>query len=86
LTVLPGDTKLTPPKKLVLSVPATAQIDSGDGTIGAASTTSISALTGRTVVVLTVPARATLAVALGKPGAISAARIATARPGPAGRP
>jgi len=27
-----------------------------------------------------------LAVALGKPGAISAARIATTRPGPAGHP
>jgi len=86
VSLLPAGTKLTAPKKLVLSVPATAQIDSGDGTIGAASTATLADLAGRSVVVLTAPARATLPVALGRPGAISAARIATARPAPAGRP
>jgi peptidase M23-like protein len=78
LTLLPGAQKLgTTAKTLVLSVPATAQLDTGDGTIGSASdTSSLSALEGEQVVVLTSPARATLAVALAKPGAISASRIA----------
>jgi hypothetical protein len=58
-------------------VKSTTQIDSGDGTISAADTSSLAELVGTTVVVLTSPARATLAVALAKPGAISAARIAS---------
>ena len=78
LTLLPAAQKLdVSGKSIVLAVPSTTQIDSGDGTIGAADTSSIAELAGRPVVVLTAPARATLPVALAKPGAISAARIAS---------
>jgi hypothetical protein len=78
MTLLPGAQKLgTTAKALVLSVPAAAQIDTGDGTLGSADATSLAALEGQQVVVLTSPARATLAVALAKPGALSASRIAT---------
>jgi hypothetical protein len=78
LTIFPGGQKLsTPGRSLVLSVPSTAQIDAGDGTIGSAGSTDLASLDGRNVVVLTVPAKATLAVALARPGAISASRIAT---------
>jgi hypothetical protein len=78
MTLLPGAQKLgTTAKTLVLTVPAAAQIDTGDGTIGSADAASLAALEGQQVVVLTAPARATLAVALARPGAISASRIAT---------
>jgi Peptidase family M23 len=63
-------------KSIVLTVPGTTQIDAGDGTLGSADSMSIADLAGRNVVVLTAPAKATLTVALAKPGAISAARIA----------
>ncbi len=87
LTLLPDAQKLgTTAKTLVLSVPATAQIDTGDGTIGSAGTSNLAALEGQQVVVLTSPARATLAVALAKPGAISASRIATVALGGHGGP
>lgn len=78
MTLLPTAQKvMSAAKSIVLSVPATAQVDTGDGTLGSAGTTDLTALAGRTVVVLTAPARATLAAALGKPGAFSVARIAT---------
>jgi hypothetical protein len=78
VTLLPGTQQVAPTvKSIVVSVPATAQIDSGDGTIGSTDSVSLADLAGRNVVVLTAPAKATLAVALAKPGAISAARIAT---------
>ena len=77
VTLLPGAQKVAASvKSIVLSVPDTTQIDSGDGTIGSADSTTLSDLAGRNVVVLTAPARATLSVALAKPGAIAAARIA----------
>lgn len=78
LTVFPGAQKLASiSRPLVLSVPATAQVDAGDGTLGSADSATLAALAGRSVVVLTVPVKATLAVALARPGAISASRIAT---------
>jgi hypothetical protein len=78
LTLMPGSQKLdVTGKSLVLSVPSTTEIDPGDGTISVADTSSVAELTGRQVVALTAPARATLAVALAKPGAISTSRIAT---------
>lgn len=78
LTLLPGAQKLaTGAGAIVLTVSGATQIDSGDGVVGAADATSLAELGGRQVVVLTAPARATLAVALARPGAISAARIAT---------
>jgi hypothetical protein len=87
LTLLPGAQKLgTTAKTLVLSVPPAAQIDTGSGTIGSADATSLAALEGQQVVVLTSPAPATLAVALAKPGAISASRIATVALGGHGGP
>jgi hypothetical protein len=87
LTVFPGAQKLTNlGRSIVLSVPSTAQVDVGNGTLGSAGSTALSALDGRSVVVLTAPARATLAVALGRPGALSAARIAAATAAAAGGP
>jgi hypothetical protein len=77
VTLLPGTQKIAgSAKSIVVSVPATTQIDAGDGTIGSTASVSLADLTGRNVVVLTAPAKATLAVALAKPGAIAAARIA----------
>ena len=68
--------KVTGVRSLVLSVPTSAQVDEGDGSVVAADSTSFADLAGRNVVVLTSPARATLAVAVARPGAISASRIA----------
>jgi len=77
VTLFPGSQKAAAGvKSIVLTVPGTAQVDAGDGTIGSADSMSIADLARRSVVVLTSPAKATLAVALAKPGAISAARIA----------
>jgi hypothetical protein len=77
MTVFPGAQKLTNfGRSIVLSIPSTAQVDAGDGTLGSASSTALSALDGRSVVVLTAPAKATLDVALARPGALSASRIA----------
>jgi peptidase M23-like protein len=77
LTLLPGTQKLpVAPTSLVLAVRSTTQIDSGNGTIGDATALSLPDLAGTQVVVLTSPARATLPIALARPGAISAARIA----------
>ena len=87
LTLFPGAQKLTGvARTIVLSVPGTAQIDAGDGTLGSADSTALTALDGRNVVVLTSPAKATLAVALARPGAISASRIARSTQGPSGGP
>lgn len=78
MTVLPGTQKLTGiAKTIVLTVPSTTQIDVGNGTIGSAGTATLAELAGKQVVVLTTPAKATLPVALARPGAISASRIAT---------
>jgi peptidoglycan LD-endopeptidase LytH len=86
LTLFPGAQKLTGvARTIVLSVPSSAQVDAGDGTLGSGST-ALAALDGKNVVVLTTPARATLAVALARPGAISASRIATATPATPGGP
>jgi hypothetical protein len=87
LTLFPGSQRLTGvARTIVLSVPGTAQIDVGDGTIGSTRSTALTALDGRNVVILTSPAKATLAVALAKPGAISASRIAAVTQGPSGGP
>jgi hypothetical protein len=87
VTVFPGAEKLSGfAKTLVLSVPGSAQVDAGDGSVERASATSLAGLVGRNVVVLTSPARATLAVALARPGAIGASRIATTTPAPPGGP
>jgi hypothetical protein len=77
LTVLPGGQafgKLARP--LVILVPPDAQVDLGDGTVAPADATTLESLAGKPVVVLTTPTPATLDAALGKPGAVSAARIA----------
>jgi hypothetical protein len=76
MTVFPGGQKLTGARSIVLSVPASAQVDEGDGSVVAADPALLPDLAGRNVVVLTAPARATLSVAATKPGAISASRIA----------
>ena len=75
MTLFPGGQKLTGVKSIVLTVPTTAQVDTGDGSLVTADSTSMPDLAGRNVVVLTAPARATLAVAGVKPGALSASRI-----------
>src|SRR5581483_3714173 len=78
VTLLPGTQKVAAAvKSIVLSVPDTTEIDTGDGTIGAVDSTTLDALAGQQVVALTAPTKATLAVALAKPGAFAAARIAT---------
>jgi hypothetical protein len=76
LTVFPGAQKVTGTRSIVLSVPSSAQVDEGDGSIVTADSTSVAQLAGRNVIVLTAPARATLPVAGARPGAISASRIA----------
>jgi hypothetical protein len=87
VTVLPNGEKLTGiARPIVLSVPSTAQVDAGDGTLGSAGSATLAELAGKDVIVLTAPARATLAVALARPGAISASRIATVTSAPLGRP
>jgi hypothetical protein len=85
LTIFPGAQKVTGARSIVLSVPSSAQVDESDGTIVAADSTSIADLAGRNVVVLTAPARATLPVAVARPGVISASRIAAVtKPAPGG--
>jgi hypothetical protein len=77
LTVLPGgQTSAKLARPLVISVPPDAQVDMGDGTLEQADAATLESLDGKPVVVLTAPAPATLDAALGKPGAVSAARIA----------
>jgi Peptidase family M23 len=78
LTLLPGSQKLdVTGKSIVLNVPATTELDAGDGTIGVATTSSVAGLIGSQVVVQTAPARATFAVAVARPGAFSTSKIAT---------
>jgi peptidase M23-like protein len=78
LTLLPASQKLdVTGKSIVLNVPATTELDPGDGTTAVADASSVADLTGTQVVVLTAPARATFAVAVAKPGAISTSKIAT---------
>ncbi len=76
MTIFPGGLKVTGVRSLVLSVPTSAQVDEGDGSVVAADPALLPDLAGRNVVVLTSPARATLAVAVARPGAINASRIA----------
>jgi Peptidase family M23 len=78
LTLLPSAQKLAVgATSLVLGVRGTTQIDPGDGTVLPADASSLGELVGRQVAVLTSPAKATLPVAVAKPGAINAARIAS---------
>jgi len=86
MTLFPGGQKLTGVKSIVLTVPMTAQVDTGDGSLVTADSTSMPDLAGRNVVVLTAPARATLAVAGVKPGALSASRIAAVMQAATGGP
>ena len=74
------------PWSIVLTVPSTTQVDAGDGTLGSAGSATLAELAGKNVVVLTAPAKATLAVALARPGAISASRIATTTTASTGGP
>jgi len=62
---------------LTLALPAGAQIDDGAGTVAAAAERAAD-LAGKQVLVLTEPAPATLDAALGRPGALRAARVALA--------
>jgi len=86
MTLFPGGQQLSGVKSIVLSVPTTAQVDTGDGTVVTADATSMPDLAGRNVVVLTAPARATLAVAGVRPGAFAASRIAAVTQAPPGGP
>jgi murein DD-endopeptidase MepM/ murein hydrolase activator NlpD len=76
LRAYPVGLQVAKPGRLVLAVPAGAQVDIGDGSI--AGPEAVFDLTGKQAIVLTQPAAATLDVALGRPGAISAARLALA--------
>jgi hypothetical protein len=79
LTVFPIGLKLTKlGRPLVVSVPDTVQVDTGDGLLVQPDQSVIESLAGKNVVVLTAPTPATLDVALAKPGALSASRIALA--------
>ncbi len=76
LVLLPSLLKVRPARALAVSVPATAEIDTG-GTLAAGSVADLlPGLVGQRVVVLTSPTPATLDVALARPGAIAASRIA----------
>jgi hypothetical protein len=76
LVLLPSLARIRVARALRVSVPPSAQIDSG----GALATGSVSdllpTLVGQKVVVLTSPTPATLDVALARPGSIAVARIA----------
>jgi hypothetical protein len=72
----PAGIPVAKPARLVVSLPATAQVDVGTGSLDGPE--AVSGLAGEQVIVLTQPAAATLDVALGRPGAISAARLALA--------
>jgi Peptidase family M23 len=78
LTVFPDARKLSFGRPLILTVPGTAQIDTGDGSVAQPDPSVLASLAGKSVVVLTSPASATLDVALARPGALSASRIALA--------
>jgi hypothetical protein len=85
LTLFPGSQEqVRLGRPLVLSVPSTAQMDNGDGSIVPADSSLLQSLTGKNVVVLSSPTRATLDVALARPGAIKAARIAAVTAAPRG--
>ncbi len=73
LRAYPATTAVGKPAKLVLALPSAAQVDDGSGSLADAS--AAARLVGSQVVVLTQPARATLDVALGRPGAIAASRV-----------
>jgi hypothetical protein len=77
LTVFPMQLKVTKlGRPLVLTVPATAEIDDGLSSLKSADAAALQALTGKTIVALTEPVPGTLSVALARPGAIAASRIA----------
>jgi murein DD-endopeptidase MepM/ murein hydrolase activator NlpD len=76
LRAYPVGLAVAKPGRLVLALPAAAQVDIGNGSL--AGPEAVPDLTGRQAIVLTQPAPATLDVALGRPGAISAARLALA--------
>ncbi len=79
VTVFPGAQKLIRlARSIVVSVPASAQLDTGTGSLLSPSPDLLSSLVGKNVVVLTAPAPATLDVALARPGALTASRIALA--------
>jgi hypothetical protein len=77
LTIFPDTRKLAKlGRPLTLSVPDTAQVDTGDGSLAQPDQAVLDSLVGKSVVVLTAPTPATLDVALARPGALSASRIA----------
>lgn len=63
-------------RPLVLGVPGGAQLDTGSGSVETPDAAALESLVGKNVVVLTEPTPATLSVALFRPGALSASRIA----------
>jgi hypothetical protein len=76
LRAYPAGLALAKPARLVLALPASAQVDLGTGSLAGPEATST--LAGKQVIVLTQPVTATLDVALGRPLAISTARVALA--------
>jgi hypothetical protein len=69
-----------PGRPLALALPATAQIDTGTGSVSAPDPETAFSLVDKQVIVLTEPAEATLDTALGRPLAIGASRISLAPP------
>jgi hypothetical protein len=63
-------------RPLVLRLPNTAQVDLGDGTVVEPTPDVVDSLSGKDVVVLTEPARATLGIAVGGARTLTAARVA----------
>ncbi len=82
LVVFPMQLKARLARPLSVSVPPTVQIDTGGSTLTESVADVLPTLVGQRVVVLTSPTAATLDVALAKPGAISASRIALAPSSP----
>ena len=79
LTVFPQELRLTKlGRPLVVTVPASAEVDLGGGSLSAASADVLQTLVGKSVVVLTTPTPGTLAAAVARPGILSASRIALA--------
>ncbi len=76
LVLLPSQVRIRLGRPLAVSVPPDAQIDTGGSLAGDSVADTLPTLVGQKVVILTSPTPATLDVALARPGAIAAARIA----------
>jgi hypothetical protein len=80
LVLLPSQVRIRPSRALLVTVPPDAQIDTGGALATGSVADTLPTLVGEKVVVLTAPTPATLDVALARPGAIAAARIAVGGP------